>query len=144
MPNEVIPITPAEVVLYQPNETLSLEVKIEQDTVWLSQAQMVELFQTTKQNVSLHINNIFKEGELEREPTVKDYLTVQKEGSRTVRRKVAYYNPSSSTPISSPLISSSTTDVSLTFGLTYPTLSAKPHTELSLLTTMWTIECSPS
>ena len=47
--------------------------------MWLTQAQMVELFQTTKQNVSLHVGNVFKEGELEQEATVKEYLTVQKE-----------------------------------------------------------------
>lgn len=92
MANEIIPINEAEVVLYQPDENISLEVKLEQDTVWLSQAQMVELFQTTKQNVSLHINNIFKEGELTSSSTVKEYLTVQKEGNRSVKRKVAYYN----------------------------------------------------
>ena len=94
MANDIQPITPSEgeIVLYQPDENITLEVKLEQDTVWLSQAQMVELFQTTKQNVSLHINNIFKEGELTPVSTVKEYLTVQKEGRRTVRRKVAYYN----------------------------------------------------
>ena len=50
------------------------------ETVWLSQAQMAELFNATKQNISLHINNIYDEGELEQIATVKDYLTVQKEG----------------------------------------------------------------
>ena len=50
-----------EIILYQPNESLKLEVQIENDTVWLTQQQMAELFLTTKQNVSLHINNIFKE-----------------------------------------------------------------------------------
>ena len=53
---------------------------------------MVELFQTTKQNVSLHVGNVFKEGELEEKSTVKEYLTVQKEGERKVSRKVKYYN----------------------------------------------------
>ena len=69
-----------------------LDVKLEGETVWLTQAQMVELFQTSKQNVSLHINNIYKEGELEKEATVKDYLTVQSEGARTIHRRVNYYN----------------------------------------------------
>lgn len=81
-----------EIVLYQPNEQLSLEVKMEQDTVWLSQAQMVQLFASTKQNISLHINNIYREGELEKEATVKEYLTVQKEGGRSISRYVKYYN----------------------------------------------------
>ncbi|MCQ2319786.1 MAG: virulence RhuM family protein [Bacteroidales bacterium] len=53
---------------------------------------MTILFQTTKQNVSLHINNIFKEGELRKEATVKDYLTVQSEGERKVNRIVSFYN----------------------------------------------------
>ena len=53
---------------------------------------MVELFQTTKQNVSLHVGNVYKEGELEQEATVKEYLTVQNEGNRKVTRKVKYYN----------------------------------------------------
>ena len=56
------------------------------ETVWLSQAQMAELFNATKQNISLHINNIYDEGELEQIATVKDYLTVQKEGKRMVKR----------------------------------------------------------
>lgn len=65
---------------------------MENDSVWLTQAQMVELFNSTKQNVSLHINNIFKEGELEREATVKEYLIVRQEGNRSVRRKITVYN----------------------------------------------------
>ena len=67
-------------------------VKLEDESVWLTQAQMVELFQASKQNVSLHINNIFKEGELQKIATVKEYLTVQKEGNRFVKRKIEYYN----------------------------------------------------
>ena len=81
-----------EIVMYQPDETIRLEVRVENETVWLTQQQMAELFNATKQNVSLHINNIYDEGELEREATVKDYLTVRKEGKRTVRRHVNLYN----------------------------------------------------
>lgn len=69
-----------------------VEVKFEGDTVWLTQNQMAELFQTTKQNISLHISNIFDEGELKQDSTVKEYLTVQTEGSREVKRKIEYYN----------------------------------------------------
>ena len=69
-----------------------LEVRLENDTVWLSQNQMTELFQTTKQNVSLHIQNIFVERELERGATVKESLTVQQEGGRSVQRRVEFYN----------------------------------------------------
>jgi hypothetical protein len=81
-----------EIILYQPDETVRLEVRLEDDTVWLTQQQMAELFNATKQNVSLHIKNIYEEGELEEASTVKDYLTVRKEGNRTVRRHVNYYN----------------------------------------------------
>ena len=75
-------VNQGEIVLYQPDEEVRIEVRLEEDTVWLTQAQMVELFKSTKQNISLHVNNIFKEGELDRAATVKEYLTVQKEGSR--------------------------------------------------------------
>ena len=81
-----------EIILYQPVETLALDVRVEDDSVWLTQAQMAELFQATKQNISLHIKNIYKEGELEEVATVKEYLTVQKEGKRNVQRNISYYN----------------------------------------------------
>ncbi|MBQ9560358.1 MAG: virulence protein RhuM/Fic/DOC family protein [Bacteroidaceae bacterium] len=83
----------SKIVIYQTDDgRTQIDVRLESDTVWLTQAQMVELFQTTKQNVSLHVGNVFKEGELEQESTVKEYLTVQKEGQREVARKVKYYN----------------------------------------------------
>ena len=53
-----------EIILYQPDETVKLEVRMEDETVWLTQAQMAELFQTTRNNITLHIRNIFKENEL--------------------------------------------------------------------------------
>lgn len=82
-----------KIVIYQTEDgKTQLDVKLENETVWLTQAQMTELFQTTKQNISLHINNIFKERELDSKATVKEYLTVQHEGKRTVRRKVKYYD----------------------------------------------------
>lgn len=82
-----------EIVLYQSNELPErIEVIVADETVWLSQAQMAVLFNQTKQNISLHINNCFKEGELKRTATVKESLTVQKEGNRTVKRKIEYYN----------------------------------------------------
>lgn len=81
-----------EIILYQPDNTLKLDVRVEDETVWLTQAQMSELFQATKQNISLHISNIYKEGELEPASTVKEYLTVQTEGKRTVKRQLSYYN----------------------------------------------------
>lgn len=81
-----------EIVIYQPNERLKLDVRVENETVWLTQVQMAELFASTKQNISLHISNIYKEVELDNLSTVKEYLTVQKEGDRTIKRNVKYYN----------------------------------------------------
>lgn len=69
-----------------------IQVRLEGDTVWLTQVQLAELFGTTKPNISIHVKNIFDEGELTREATVKEYLTVQKEGNREVSRKIEHYN----------------------------------------------------
>ena len=81
-----------EIIIYQPEESIKLEVRLEDETVWLTQAQMAELFQTSKQNISLHTRNVFKENELSESATVKYSLTVQQEGKRIVKRNVAYYN----------------------------------------------------
>ena len=82
-----------EIIIYRAEDnTVQLDVRMENETVWLSQQQMVQLFNSTKQNISLHIGNIFREGELQKEATVKEYLTVQTEGNRQVCRKVLYYN----------------------------------------------------
>ena len=78
-----------EIILYQPDDEIRLEVRLEEDTVWLTQAQMAELFQTTKQNVSLHTNNIFKEKELLMSAVVKDSLTTAADGKHY---RVKYYN----------------------------------------------------
>jgi hypothetical protein len=83
----------SEIMLYQTEDGRTrIEVRLEGDTVWMSQAGMVELYQTTKQNVSLHIRNILEEGELARGATVKQYLTVQTEGGRQIRRSLEIYN----------------------------------------------------
>ena len=71
-----------EIVMYQPDETIRLEVRVEDETVWLTQQQMAELFLTTKQNVSLHVNNIFREDELTESSVVKESLTTAKDGKR--------------------------------------------------------------
>ncbi|MGY6521318.1 MAG: RhuM family protein [Mongoliitalea sp.] len=82
-----------EIILYQSGELAEhIEVRLEDETVWLTQAQMANLFGQTKQNVSLHINNCFKEGELEKNATVKESLTVQREGNRKVKRRIEFYN----------------------------------------------------
>ena len=70
-----------EIVLYQPDNTLELEVRLEDETVWLSQAQMAELFQTTRNNITMHISNIFKEGELEKKVVCKDFLHTTPHGA---------------------------------------------------------------
>ena len=83
----------SQLIIYQ-TETgeTKLDVRFQDETVWLSQQLMTELFQTTKQNISLHIKNIYEEKELSPEATVKEFLTVRKEGNREVQRKVEYYN----------------------------------------------------
>ncbi len=82
-----------DIIIYQTTDKQThVEVKVDEDTVWLTQVQMAELFEQTKQNISLHINNCFKEGELIKDSTVKESLTVRKEGNRTVKRRIEYYN----------------------------------------------------
>ena len=78
-----------EIILYQSEDSTQIEVRIEDETVWLSQAQMVDLFMSTKQNISLHINNIFKEGELNRDSVVKISLTTASDGKTY---KTTFYN----------------------------------------------------
>ena len=87
-----VPEAKGEIVLYQPDETIRLEVRMEDDTVWLSQAQMAELFQTTKNNITLHIGNVYKEQELETNATSKESLLVRMEGNRQVSRILKLYN----------------------------------------------------
>ena len=80
--NNSQPDTENEIILYQPDSTLSLDVRVENDTVWLTQAQMTELFQTTRNNITLHIRNIFKEGELEETSVCKESLLTAADGKR--------------------------------------------------------------
>ena len=82
-----------KIIIYQTEDgQTQIDVRLENDTVWLTQAQMAELFQKTPQNITMHIGNAYKEGELERESTCKEYLQVQQEGKRKVSRKVKYYD----------------------------------------------------
>jgi len=69
-----------------------IQVKLQDETVWLTQAQMAELFQTTQQNVSLHIQHIFESAELDIASTHKKYLSVRREGSRDIQRNLDFYN----------------------------------------------------
>jgi hypothetical protein len=92
-PDETHPPGKGQFLVY-PSEDgqTKIEVRLENETVWLTQQHMAALFQTTKQNVSLHLQNIFAERELEQAATVKESLTVQTEGGRSVQRRVEYYN----------------------------------------------------
>ena len=78
-----------EIVLYQPNDNIRLEVRLQDETVWLTQQQMTELFKTTKQNVSLHINNIFREGELMQNSVRKESLLTAADGKKY---RTKFYN----------------------------------------------------
>ena len=80
-----------EIVLYQTEDgQVRIECRFEDETIWLTQNLMAELYQTTKQNISLHVRNICKEGELAPEATVKEHLTVRREGSWSVQRHLDY------------------------------------------------------
>ena len=72
----------SQIVLYQPDDSIRLEVKLDQDTVWLTQAQMTELFRTTRNNITMHIRNIFKEKELDEKSVCKESLHTAADGKR--------------------------------------------------------------
>ena len=82
-----------KIVIYQTEDGhTQIDVRLENETVWLTQAQMAELFQKTPQNITMHIRNAFNEGELDEQATCKEFLQVQTEGARVVRRKVKFYD----------------------------------------------------
>ena len=81
------------IIIYQTDDGLTkIDVKIQNETVWLSQQQMAELFSTSRTNVIEHINNIYLEEELDKNSTCQNFLQVQKEENREVKRNVKYYN----------------------------------------------------
>jgi hypothetical protein len=83
----------SQILIYQTENGLTkVEVQLDNETVWLSQRLMAELFQTTSQNITLHLKSIYQEGELSENATCKDFLQVQKEGSREVARTQKFYN----------------------------------------------------
>lgn len=83
----------SQLVIYKTEDgQTKLDVRLEDESVWLTQKLMAELFQTTIPNINMHLKSIFDEGELEEQATVKDFLIVQKEGSRKVKRKQKFYN----------------------------------------------------
>lgn len=69
-----------EIILYQPDETIKLEVRMEDETVWLTQAQIAELFGTGRQAITKHLKNIYEQEELEESSIVRDFRTVRQEG----------------------------------------------------------------
>lgn len=81
-----------EIILFQRGGAPAIEVRLDGDTVWLTQAQIGDLFQTTPQNITLHLKAIYAEGELNEGVTCKDYLQVRQEGSRQVSRTLRHYN----------------------------------------------------
>jgi len=93
MPDDPENPSPSQMILFQSEDMQTrIEVRLDGGTVWLTQAQMADLFQTTPQNITLHLKAIFEEGELSEEATCKDYLQVRREGSRDVSRKLRHYN----------------------------------------------------
>ena len=82
-----------QILIYQTEEGQTrLEVRLEGETLWLSQKGMAELYQTSLPNINIHIQNIYNEGELDPKATIKDSLIVQKEGTRSVQRLQKFYN----------------------------------------------------
>ncbi len=82
-----------KLILYKDNEgKLSVNTLFADEDVWLTQAQLVEIYQTTQENISMHISNIYADGELDKDGTYKKFLLVRQEGKRQVRRNIDHYN----------------------------------------------------
>jgi hypothetical protein len=82
-----------QIIIYNTEDgQTKIDLKVSDETVWLNQIELAELFQTTKNNISLHIKNIFEDEELDKQGTVKEFLTVQKEGEKKVERYINYYS----------------------------------------------------
>ena len=81
-----------EIIIYQPDENLALDVRVEDESVWLTQSQIVELFDSSKANISEHLKHIFDSGELAKEATVRNFRTVRREGNRSVTRNIDFFN----------------------------------------------------
>jgi len=89
-PTPLVPVTESRILFYQSEDgTSRIEARLEEGTVWLPQALIAELYQTTKQNISLHIRNIFDEGELQPDSVVKEYLTTAADGKQY---RTKFYN----------------------------------------------------
>jgi len=81
-----------EIILYQPDNSIRLEVRLQEETVWLTQAQMGQLFDCSTDNISLHLKNIYAEREIEFEATSEEISVVRQEGKRQVVRSILHYN----------------------------------------------------
>lgn len=90
--NEITPMQNEFLFYASEDGTISMQILVADDTVWVTQKAMAEIFDTTKQNISEHLSNVYKDFELDKNSTVKDFLTVQKEGNRHVNRKIEHYN----------------------------------------------------
>ncbi|OQW96731.1 MAG: cell filamentation protein Fic, partial [Desulfobacteraceae bacterium A6] len=83
----------SQLLIYQsPDGVIKIDVRLEKETVWLTQKLMAELFQTSVPNINMHLKSIYEEGELEEGATIKDFLIVQKEGNRDINRTQKFYN----------------------------------------------------
>ena len=92
LPKVAMPISKNEIIVYQPNETIRIEVRFENETVWLTQSQMSQLFGCSSDNVGLHLKNIYHSGELSKEATTEEISVVRLEGMRQVTRNILFYN----------------------------------------------------
>ena len=81
-----------ELVIYQANDDVKIEVVLNEDMVWLFQSQIVQLFQSSMANISEHIKNIYQQNELDKDSTIRNFRTVRIEGNREVLRNITYYN----------------------------------------------------
>lgn len=83
----------SSIEIYQSDDgQVQLQLRLEQDSLWLTQAQMAELFETSSDNISLHLKNIYQEGELQEQSTTEDFSVVRQEGKRQVQRRIKHYN----------------------------------------------------
>ena len=81
-----------EIILYQPDTSIRLEVRMENETVWLTQAQMAMLFGCSQDNIGFHLKNLYAEGEIESRATTEEISVVRFEGNRKVKRRITHYN----------------------------------------------------
>ena len=81
----------SQIIIFETTDQ-PVQVRLEGESIWLTQRQMSEVFATTPENVLIHLNNIFKDGELDQAATAKDFLVVQTEGNRQVQRRLKHYN----------------------------------------------------